>query len=146
MILFPFGTDVLFTLIPRIGEEVLTESDMIGLSVTISINNRFKSVSFTPLWRWNDRGIEIEVQRDLVKSPGEYSISLDWRRADSNFSDGFQDIMNACAQVEFSTSCSVVSDKTIIVEMGLNYAVINVVDELPERGNPGEFYATVEVV
>lgn len=142
MLTFPFKTDTRFTLIPKIGEEVLTEDDMVGLK--IKVTNENKGVSFTPIWNWSEQGIEIEIQRDMIPSTGKYAVTLDWRKQDESYSDGYKDIFNACVHILFTDSCSVVADKTAIIEMGLNYSVINIVEELPEHGNPGEFYAVIE--
>lgn len=144
MLTFPFKTDARFTLIPKIGEEVLTENDMVGL--IIKVTNKNIGVSFIPIWVWSGQGIEIEIQRDMIPIIGKYAVTLDWRKPDESYSDGYKDIFNACVQILFTNSCSVVTDKTAIIEMGLNYSVINIVEELPEMGNPGEFYAVIEDV
>lgn len=142
MLTFPFNTDAKFTLIPKVGDETIPQSEMVDLTIKIESKNR--GVSFVPIWEWNDVGIEIEIQRENIKFATAYSVVLDWRKPDAAYSDGFKDILNACVQIMFSSSCSVITDKTAIIEMGLNYSVINIVEELPETGNPGEFYAVIE--
>ena len=139
---FPFGSDCKFTLIPKIGEETLKEADMVDLKVKVINVNR--GIDFLPIWEWGDAGIEIEIQRELIPVAGGYQLVLDWRKPASNYSDGFKDIRHACVMMVFSTDCSVITDKLAIVELGLNYSVIHIVEEFPEHGNPGEFYAIIE--
>lgn len=141
---FPFGTDCKFTLILKLGEEALKEIDMVDLKV--SAINRSRSIDFNPIWEWSDDGIEIEIQREMITYEGNYQLVLDWRKPDQNYSDGFKDIRYACTMMLFTTDCSITTDKMAIVELGLNYSVIHIVEELPEHGTPGEFYATLEDV
>src|SRR5690554_6115020 len=97
-LIFPFGTDCKFTLIPKLGEDVLKETGMVDL--TVRVINRNRGIDFVPEWAWKDTGIEIEIQRENIKFTGSYQVYLDWRRPDESYSDGFQDTLNSCTIIE----------------------------------------------
>lgn len=120
MLTFPFGSDAKFTLIPKINDEPIPQSEMVDLTIKIEKKNR--GVNFTPLWNWSDVGIDIEIQRDQIKSAAtSYTVVLDWRRPDATYSDGFQDRMNYCTLIHFSTACNIVSEDTAVIEISPAY-------------------------
>ena len=116
---FPFGSDCKFTLIPKLGEQVLEEADMVDLE--IKVINRNRGVDFIPEWAWRDTGIEIEIQRENIKSIGSYQVSIDWRRPDQTYSDDFQDILNSCTVIEFVDSCKIPEKDTVVIDISPIY-------------------------
>ena len=98
MLRFNYDNDFKFTIQPKLNGELIDLTELEELKLTVS--NQYRSSSFTPIWRITDVGLDIEVQKEMVKWTGVYTVFLTYRRPDGTYSDFFQDKKIGCPTFE----------------------------------------------
>lgn len=90
MLQFHYDNDFKFTIKPKLNDELIDLTKLKDLSLIFK--NNIHGFSFTPIWKLTDAGIDIEVQKEMIKWMGVYNVYITYRRPDDTFSDFFQDI------------------------------------------------------
>lgn len=98
MLRFNFDNDFKFTIIPKLNGEPIGLSGLEDMKLVIS--NQCRNANFTPIWEITDVGIDIEVQKEMIKWTGVYTVFLTYRRPDGTYSDFFQDKKIGCPTFE----------------------------------------------